>query len=52
MLNFTSFRSARNVLAGVELMDMICKGQFLIEGADEMAFADQFYALAGQSRPI
>jgi putative transposase len=51
MLNFKSFRSARNVLAGIELMHMIRKGQFMIEGADEMSYADQFYALAGQLRP-
>jgi transposase-like protein len=51
MLNFKSFRSARNVLAGIELMHMIRKGQFMIEGADEMSYADQFYVLAGQLRP-
>lgn len=45
-LNFKSFRSARNVLAGIELMHMIRQGQFMIEGSDEMSFADQFYALA------
>jgi transposase-like protein len=45
MLNFKSFRLARNVLAGIELMH-IRKGQFMIEGSDEMSFTDQFYALA------
>ena len=52
MLNFKSFRAARSVLAGVELMHMIRKGQFTIDGADAMSFADQFYALAGVVRPV
>ncbi|MGK5049034.1 IS6 family transposase [Janthinobacterium sp. GB4P2] len=51
MLNFKSFRAAHCVLAGVELMHMIRKGQFAISGADAMSFADQFYALAGKVRP-
>ena len=51
MLNFKSFRAAQCVLAGVELMHMIRKGQFAINGADAMSFADQFYALAGKVRP-
>lgn len=51
MLNFKSFRSAKNVLAGIELMHMIRKRQFMMEGVDEMSFADQFYALAGQIHP-
>ena len=29
-----------------------CKGQFATNGANEMSFADQFYALAGQVRPV
>ena len=52
MLNFKSFRCAASVLASVELMHMIRKGQFTIDGADAMSFADQFYALAGQVRPV
>jgi len=52
MLNFKSFRSAKNVLAGIELMHMIRKLQFMMEGVDEMSFAHQFYALAGQIRPV
>ncbi|MEB0013980.1 IS6 family transposase [Glaciimonas sp. Gout2] len=52
MLNFKSFRSARNVLAGIELMHMIRKGQLMMEDSDAMSFADQFYALAGQIRPV
>lgn len=51
MLGFKSFRAAANVLAGVELMHMIRKGQFVIDGTASMSFADQFYALAGQVRP-
>lgn len=51
MLNFKSFRSASNVLAGIEFMHKIRKGQFAIDGAAAMSFAEQFYALAGQIRP-
>ena len=51
MLNFKSFRSAKSVLAGIELMHMIRKGQFMIAGANARSFADQFYALAGKIRP-
>jgi putative transposase len=51
MLNFKSFRSASNVLAGIEFMHMIRKGQFAIDGAAAMSFAEQFYALAGEIRP-
>ena len=51
MLNFKSFRSASNVLAGIEFMHMIRKGQFAIDSAATMSFAEQFYALAGQIRP-
>ena len=52
MLNFKSFRSAGSVLAGIELIHMIRKGQFAIGGADAMSFADQFSALAGRVRPV
>lgn len=51
MLGFKSFRTAANVLAGFELMHMIRKGQFVIDDAATMSFADQFYALARQVRP-
>jgi putative transposase len=34
MLNFKSFRSAGSVLAGIELMHMIRKDQFAIDGAE------------------
>ena len=52
MLNFKSFRAARNILAGIELMHMIRKGQLLLEGSIELSFAHQFYALAGKIRPV
>ena len=52
MLNFKSFRSAKSVLTGIELMHMIRKGQLLLEGGIELSFSDQFYALAGQIRPV
>jgi putative transposase len=50
MLGFKSLRAARAILAGIELMHMIRKGQFLLK-VDGMSFADQLYALAGQFRP-
>ena len=52
MLDFKSFLSAKSVLAGIELMHMIHKGQFMIAGINARSFADQFYALAGQIRPV
>ena len=52
MLNFKSFRSAKCVLAGIELMHMIRKGQLMMEGCNARSFADQFYTLAGQIRPV
>ena len=52
MLNFKSFRSASSVLAGIELMHMIRKGQFAVDDAALMSSANQFYALAGQVRPV
>ena len=51
MLGFKSFRAAGKVLAGVELMHMIRKGQFTIDGTATMSFANQFYTLAGLVRP-
>jgi putative transposase len=52
MLNFKSFLSASSVLAGIELMHMIRKGQFAIDGVDAMSFAEQFFVLAGIVRPV
>jgi len=51
MLNFKSFRAAGSVLAGIELIHMIRKGQFVFDGAEAMSFADQFSMLAGMVRP-
>jgi putative transposase len=48
-LGFKSLRAARAILAGIELMHRIRKGQFMLKG-EGMSFADQFYALAGQLR--
>ena len=47
MLNFKSFCAAKCVLAGIELMHMIRKGQLVLKGGIELSIADQFYALAG-----
>ena len=49
---FKSFRAAKKVLAGIELMHMIRKGQLLLQGCIKLSFADQFYALAGKIRPV
>ncbi len=35
-----------NILAGIDLMHIIRKGQMMMEGAAKMSFAEQFYALA------
>lgn len=51
MLGFKSFNAAKCVLAGIELMHMIRKGQFGMKGCEKMSFAEQYYALAGQLRP-
>lgn len=52
MFNFQSLRCAGSVLAGVELLYMICKGQFAFDGADAISFAVPLYALAGQVCPV
>ena len=46
MLGFKSFRAASNVLAGIELMHMIRKGQMLVAKGEKPSFAEQFYDLA------
>jgi len=33
------------MLAGIELMHMIHKGQLMTKGEDDLSSADQFYAL-------
>ena len=40
MLNFTSFHSAASVIAGIELMHMISKGQFVMDHTVMMPLAD------------
>ncbi len=51
MLGFKSFRAATCVFADIEWMHMIRKGQMAMPGCEDLSFADQFYALAGQFRP-
>ncbi|TXT35128.1 MAG: integrase catalytic region [Comamonadaceae bacterium] len=46
MLGFKTFRTARAVLAGIELMHMIRKEQLSAEKGKDLSFAEQFYALA------
>jgi putative transposase len=52
ILNFKSSRSASSMLAGIELLHMIRKRQFAINGAEAMLLADQFSALAGMVSPV
>jgi hypothetical protein len=42
---------ASNVLAGIELMHMIRKDRFTIEGTDALSIAQRFHVLEGQIRP-
>ena len=44
MLGFKAFQSAKSIIAGIELMHVIRKGQ--MRGAKSMSYAEQFYALA------
>jgi transposase-like protein len=46
MLGFKSFRSATKILAGIETMHMIKKGQLACPDGQVMSAADQFYSLA------
>ena len=46
MLGFKSFWSARKLLAGIETMHMIKKGQLHCPGGQVMSAAEQFYSLA------
>jgi putative transposase len=46
MLGIKFFRAANAVLAGIELMYMIRKGQLSAEKGKDLSFAEQFYALA------
>jgi putative transposase len=46
MLGFKSFRCARVILAGIEIMHMICKGQLRSNDVSTLSAAQQFYSLA------
>jgi transposase-like protein len=46
MLGFKSFWSARIIIAGIEIMHMIRKGQLCRPEGEVMSAADQFYGLA------
>lgn len=46
MLGFKTFRCARILLAGIELMHMIAKGQMKCARGTHPSAADQFYDLA------
>lgn len=46
MLGFRSFRRAQTILAGIELIHMIRKGQYQHPAGDGMSPAEQFYLLA------
>ena len=50
MLGFKSFWSAKRLIAGIETMHMIKKGQLHCPGGQAMSAADQFYSLAFGSR--
>ena len=46
MLGFKNFRAAQKTLAGIELVNMIKKGQMRRTRGDRLTPAEQFYALA------
>ncbi len=46
MTGFKSFRRAQTVLAGIELVHMIRKGQYQHPDRDGLSPAEQFYLLA------
>ena len=46
MLGFKSFWSARIIIAGIEIMHMIRKGQMYGPAAQPLSAAQQFYSLA------
>ncbi len=46
MLGFKSFRRAQTILAGIELIHMIRKGQYQPPQDNELSPAEQFYLLA------
>ena len=46
MMGFKSFWSAQKLIAGIETMHMVKKGQLQCPGGQAMSAADQFYSLA------
>ena len=46
LLGFKSFDAAQKTLAGIELVNMIKKGQMRATREDRLTPAEQFYALA------
>ena len=46
MLGYKTFRATRAVLAGIELMQIIRKGQLSAKKGKDLSFSEQFYALA------
>ena len=46
MLGFKSFRQAQTILAGIELVHMIRKGQLQHPASDKLSPAEQFNLLA------
>ncbi len=46
MLGFSSFRRAQTILAGIELLNMIRKGQYQHPKSGGLSPAEQFYLLA------
>ena len=46
MLGFKSFWSAQKLIAGIETMHMVKKGQLHCPNAQIMSAAEQFYSLA------
>ena len=46
MLNFKLFEVTQNVLACIELVHIIRKGQLLMQGYNERSISDQLYVLA------
>jgi len=46
MLGFTSFRRSQTLLAGIELVQMIRKGQLQHPAGDRLSPAEQFYLMA------
>lgn len=46
MLGFKSFRRAQTILTGIELLNMIRKGQYQHPQSEGLSAAEQFYLLA------